>query len=202
MVTRPTRRSRKEASDEIAVPLLNSNDEHSKANGSIISGEDIDAHSNTTMHSIPYSDENIRSARTVRFDEHEQIIAPPLRSMIESRETGMPSCTYGLKVSIFLLTFAEFELDSDDLDEENHSLISQFQLESSELHEEQRMPLLIGLADSASRRSSDAFSNGTQPQSNTDGDDSELDALATKRVAGGNMVDSVANMANSILGAG
>ena len=63
------------------------------------------------------------------------------------------------------------------------------------------MPLLIGLADSASRRSSDGI--GTQSQNGFSGDEeAELEALAAKRVAGGNMVDSVANMANSILGAG
>ncbi|KAF8893326.1 transmembrane amino acid transporter protein-domain-containing protein [Infundibulicybe gibba] len=67
------------------------------------------------------------------------------------------------------------------------------------------MPLLVGLFDtSAARRSLDQslpirLSNGHNGMSENHID---LDELAAKRVAGGGMVDSVANMANSILGAG
>lgn len=63
------------------------------------------------------------------------------------------------------------------------------------------MPLLVGLMDSSARRSLDlpmgvAMENG-------DGDyPLDLEELAKKRNAGGGMLDSVANMANSILGAG
>lgn len=57
------------------------------------------------------------------------------------------------------------------------------------------MPLLVGLMDSAAARRSADFG---------DGDDIPLDLedLAAKRTAGGGLLDSVANMANSILGAG
>jgi sodium-coupled neutral amino acid transporter 11 len=67
------------------------------------------------------------------------------------------------------------------------------------------MPLLVGLFDSAaSRRSSDTFPL-TQTNGNTViiGEETlDLDELAAKRTAGGGMLDSIANMANSILGAG
>lgn len=63
------------------------------------------------------------------------------------------------------------------------------------------MPLLVGLVDSAARRSLDIslplHGNGSSQESHVD-----LDELAAKRVAGGNLLDSIANMANSILGAG
>ncbi|PPQ67311.1 hypothetical protein CVT25_005895 [Psilocybe cyanescens] len=68
------------------------------------------------------------------------------------------------------------------------------------------MPLLVGLFDSsASRRSLDASLplHGTNGNTVTIGDDTlDLDEIAAKRTAGGGLVDSIANMANSILGAG
>jgi len=66
---------------------------------------------------------------------------------------------------------------------------------------DQRMPLLVGLFDSsASRRSMDA---SLPLHVRTSGDDIlDLEEIAAKRTAGGGMVDSIANMANSILGAG
>jgi sodium-coupled neutral amino acid transporter 11 len=91
------------------------------------------------------------------------------------------------------------------------------QLENSHLsnasqsadHDEQRMPLLVGLFDSsASRRSLD---NPSLPLRGLDSDGNcvvigdhtfDLDELAAKRTSGGGLVDSIANMANSILGAG
>jgi hypothetical protein len=97
----------------------------------------------------------------------------------------------------------EFELDSDELDERSPQ-----DLEEHIPHSEhdQRMPLLVGLFDSsASQRSLDISiqmrtGNGT---SVIVGEDTiNLDELAAKRTAGGGLVDSIANMANSILGAG
>lgn len=67
---------------------------------------------------------------------------------------------------------------------------------------EQNMPLLVGLADtSAARRSLETPLSATGPDTAEDGY-LDLEELARKRTAGGNMFDSVANMANSILGAG
>ena len=67
------------------------------------------------------------------------------------------------------------------------------------------MPLLVGLFDSsASRRSLDS----SMPLSALNGRAVigeaalDLDEIAAKRTAGGGMIDSIANMANSILGAG
>ncbi len=66
------------------------------------------------------------------------------------------------------------------------------------------MPLLVGLLDSASaRRSQDGtlqlenrgmFAEYEEPL--------DLEELAAKQDAGGGLLDSIANMANSILGAG
>ena len=68
------------------------------------------------------------------------------------------------------------------------------------------MPLLVGLLDSATaRRSVDGTLQLEQqgvPVPDTDIRDIDLEELAAKRTAGGGMLDSVANMANSILGAG
>lgn len=67
------------------------------------------------------------------------------------------------------------------------------------------MPLLVGLLDSATaRRSTDGTLQLEQQGGATDTDitDVDLEELAAKRTAGGGMLDSVANMANSILGAG
>ncbi|KXN90596.1 Vacuolar amino acid transporter 2 [Leucoagaricus sp. SymC.cos] len=67
------------------------------------------------------------------------------------------------------------------------------------------MPLLVGLFDSsASRRSLDS----AIPLSSSNGravigeDTLNLEEIAARRTAGGGMLDSIANMANSILGAG
>ncbi len=70
-----------------------------------------------------------------------------------------------------------------------------------------RMPLLVGLLESSGRRSLDLH---LQLPLVVDGDDEmrmlademDLDEVAKKRDQGGGMLDSIANMANSILGAG
>ena len=63
------------------------------------------------------------------------------------------------------------------------------------------MPLLVGLQDIATARRS---LDGTLRLEQRGGLDDEVDLedLATKSTAGGGMLDSIANMANSILGAG
>ena len=67
------------------------------------------------------------------------------------------------------------------------------------------MPLLVGLLDSATaRRSQDGSLQLEQRGAYSDDspDEIDLEELAAKRTAGGGMLDSIANMANSILGAG
>ncbi|KAF4598632.1 hypothetical protein EYR38_007038 [Pleurotus pulmonarius] len=118
----------------------------------------------------------------VRFQEEVQVIAPPLRSTTSSRE-------------------AEFEADTDELDD---SELASIRPVSTRLRDDRRMPLLVGLVEtSAVRRSVDASiplynGNGNHSQ----GEPIDIEEVAAQRVAGGNMVDSIANMANSILGAG
>ena len=99
----------------------------------------------------------------------------------------------------------EFEQDSDDLDDDAIR-----ELESATVtprHQRDRqMPLLVGLFESsASRRSSESFPLNGRANGNSavnDEDPVDLDEIAAKRTAGGGMLDSIANMANSILGAG
>lgn len=98
----------------------------------------------------------------------------------------------------------EYEMDTDDLD-----AIALSQLESSaqdragrtggrRSRREQTMPLLVGLMDSSAvRRSVDSPGANYVFDQNVD-----LEELAAKQTSGGGMLDSVANMANSILGAG
>jgi solute carrier family 38 (sodium-coupled neutral amino acid transporter), member 11 len=68
------------------------------------------------------------------------------------------------------------------------------------------MPLFVGLLDSATQRApatthgiSLGPSHGLEEGENGDPD---LEELAKQRTAGVGMIDSIANMANSILGAG
>ncbi|KAJ7647323.1 amino acid transporter [Roridomyces roridus] len=119
-----------------------------------------------------------RRDHTVRFEENVQVIPPlPLRSMLASRET-------------------EFEQDTDDIDEDALIHVPPGRRDRS-------MPLIVGLFDSAASRgrvdvSVPLLQNGEQPHMS----DAELEELAAKRTAGGGVIDSIANMANSILGAG
>ncbi|KAF8135721.1 amino acid transporter [Boletus edulis] len=123
---------------------------------------------------------------TVRFREEVQVIGPPLRSTTQSRET-------------------EYELDSDDFDDTTLAEIGRQQRTSRSGSGRGRRPppLLVGLLDSSAiQRTPDS----TIPmyESGDQGSSIELDLseVAAKQHAGGGMLDSVANMANSILGAG
>ncbi|KAG8802448.1 hypothetical protein FRC16_009637 [Serendipita sp. 398] len=119
--------------------------------------------------------------------------APPLRSTLESRE-------------------AQFDLDEDDLDE---AALEQLNVANGELsprpvlsrqNSEQRMPLLVGLLDSAALRAPESTQGINLRRRNDEENGAEyhedLEELARKRTSGGGMLDSIANMANSILGAG
>ncbi|KAJ3476745.1 hypothetical protein NLI96_g10948 [Meripilus lineatus] len=128
-----------------------------------------------------------KSGLSVRFDEDVRIIAPPLRSTTQSRE-------------------AEFDLDTDDLDDASLAQLEAEQAATSRSgrHRDQSMPLLVGLLDTATARRSEDGTLLLQRRGGDDDDDVEVDleALAAKAKSGGGMLDSVANMANSILGAG
>ncbi|KAJ3989089.1 amino acid transporter [Lentinula detonsa] len=109
---------------------------------------------------------------SVRFQEDVQVIGLPLRSTAASRE-------------------AEFELDSDEIDNEPEIT------STPRAHMGSNVPLIVGLLDS-SRQSLDS----PLPLSDANVGDLDLEALAAKQTAGGGLFDSIANMANSILGAG
>ena len=95
---------------------------------------------------------------------------------------------------------AEFDLDGDDLD---GIALSQLQADGREVggrsgrRREQTVPLLVGLLDASSIRRDLDNSSDEYYQPRID-----LEELAAKQTAGGGLLDSIANMANSILGAG
>jgi len=65
------------------------------------------------------------------------------------------------------------------------------------------MPLLVGLLDSTHiQRSQDGSILLTQSGQSRDEVDGELEGIIAKSEHGGGILDSIANMANSILGAG
>lgn len=94
--------------------------------------------------------------------------------------------------------FIEFELDSDELDDDT---VRQTTFDRDIRPDRgQSMPLLVGLLDAAAvRRSLDIPMGVDYPPECSDVD---LEELAAKPSAGGGMLSSMANMANSILGAG
>ena len=89
----------------------------------------------------------------------------------------------------------EFDLDSEDLEDGIY-------VPSVPDEADQRMPLLVGLLDSTHiQRGQD----GSIPMTNNGQSqevDEELEGIVAKGENGGGMLDSIANMANSILGAG
>ncbi|KAJ3818434.1 amino acid transporter [Lentinula raphanica] len=119
------------------------------------------------------SSSSSKHGHSVRFQEAVQVIGPPLRSTTASRE-------------------AEFELDSDELDNDTEEASR-----TPRAHTGNNVPLIVGLLDS-SRQSFDS----PLPLRDSNGIDLDLEAIAAKRTAGGGLFDSIANMANSILGAG
>ncbi|KAJ7193185.1 transmembrane amino acid transporter protein-domain-containing protein [Mycena haematopus] len=125
-----------------------------------------------------------RREHEVRFEEHVQVIGPPLRSMLASRET-------------------EFEQDTDELDEDE---LDDVQVRVPRGYTDRTMPLIVGLFDSSTSRGSRGDlaipllrTNGSQEVSQQT--EVDLEELAARRIAGGNLFDSIANMTNSVLGA-
>ncbi|KAH9948991.1 amino acid transporter [Amylocystis lapponica] len=173
-------------------PLLDHSDDDLAAGDSdsvlftVDDDEDIES---SSLISVVDAEAQPKTGHSVRFQEDVQVIGPPLRSTMESRE-------------------AEYDLDTDDLDG-----IALSQLEGSRRSissrstrhpRDQAVPLLVGLLDTASaRRSLDGTLHLDGP-AETGGvvEEFDLDSLAAELHAGGGIFDSVANMANSILGAG
>lgn len=90
----------------------------------------------------------------------------------------------------------EFDLDPEELEDEIYVPTIPDQAD-------QRMPLLVGLLDSTHiRRSQDGGIPLTHGGQSREGVDEELEGIVARGKHGGGMLDSIANMANSILGAG
>lgn len=194
---------------EASQPLLNSSHEDltDSAPNDIQNHSDIlfSAHDEDTFeHSALDAPEQkqARAERSVRFQEDVEVrvVPPPLRSTYQSREAGVcysVGCSSRLNSSLEGSS-AEYELDTDDLDDTALAGIDAEQQVGR--RRDQSMPLLIGLADSSSvRRSledsiplSHDYSNG----------EVNLEELAAKQHSGGGLLNSIANMSNSILGAG
>ncbi|KAL4080369.1 transmembrane amino acid transporter protein-domain-containing protein [Scleroderma yunnanense] len=175
---------------EVRQPLLNGSQEdlvgHDEGQSQLLFAMPDDGESNTSsLGSSPR-----RSEPVVRFQEEVQVIGPPLRSTLQSRE-------------------AEFELDSDNFEESSPAHSGHDRDRPSPLRSERergrRIPLLAGFMDSlASRRTPEniipmyePITQEAVPECHVD-----LEEVAAKQWTGGGMFDSVANMANSILGAG
>lgn len=178
-------RAREAADGEARQPLLNASHEDVSAdtNQVVFSVDDEDSESSNGE---PWSAVR-RTEPGVRFQEEVQVIGPPLRSTIQSRE-------------------AEYELDSDDFDDASLADIQREQRHSRGAPRRERtMPLLVGLMDaSAARRTPDTVIPMYETDSMENGElrNVDLDDLAQKQWSGGGLLNSVANMANSILGAG
>ncbi|KAH8119585.1 amino acid transporter [Phellopilus nigrolimitatus] len=121
--------------------------------------------------------------RSVRFQEDVRVIGPPLRSTLQSRET-------------------EFELDADELDDSSLDQLHGAAGSRRRNGDQNTMPLLVGLMDSSTARQSLDIPLSSSGVGSAEDGYLDLEELASRRTAGGNMIDSVANMANSILGAG
>ena len=179
------------ADSEYRRPLLDSEAEHSRT---LFNADDDSDEEGTSALVEP------TTSKSVHFKEDVQVIAPPLRSMTASRETGESASSL---TSLKSYGSKEFEQDSDELDDASLQDLERSHAPRS--GNEQRMPLLVGLFESsASRRSLDSMPmNGANGNSVIIGEDTvDLDEIAAKRTTGGGLFDSIANMANSILGAG
>jgi sodium-coupled neutral amino acid transporter 11 len=165
--------------------------------------DDNDEQETSALDGPPHPSRRGKADQAVRFQEHVQVIAPPLRSTLESREAGTSSRALRLALVIdkgdptwrFL---SAFDLDSDELD---HDGVGQANLErGAQRSREQSMPLLVGLLDASTVRRSLDIPLGVDGESTYS--DIDLEELAAKQAGGGGMLNSIANMANSILGAG
>lgn len=99
---------------------------------------------------------------------------------------------------------AEFDLDSGDFDEASSVDSGHRSGYSSPGRGVRRpIPLLPGFMEAIGSGRAEALIPMYEPAPQEDRlDDLDLEELAAKRTAGGGMFDSIANMANSILGAG
>ncbi|KAJ8589334.1 amino acid transporter [Rhizopogon salebrosus TDB-379] len=181
------------ADGEARQPLLNDSHEDVSADepNQVVFSIPDDEDSESSSAAEGWSDAR-RAHSGVRFQEEVQVIGPPLRSTTQSRE-------------------AEYDLDSDDFDDTS---LAEIQREQRHLREprahsgsrrERSMPLLVGLMDASAARTLDTTIPMYEANDLEDGEglrNIDLDELAAKQRSGGGLLNSVSNMANSILGAG
>ncbi|KAK0504605.1 amino acid transporter [Armillaria luteobubalina] len=160
---------------EARQPLLNRSRDD-LADDNVVFAIDDDDSDDGHLESQPSPPHKGKAEHVVRFQEDVQVIGPPLRSTMASRE-------------------AEYDLDSDDLEDE-------VTVRTPPGHMDRRMPLLVGLLESSAQRNIDTAIPLHPSTGETDPEALDLEDIAAKANAGGGMVDSIANMANSILGAG
>jgi solute carrier family 38 (sodium-coupled neutral amino acid transporter), member 11 len=167
--------------------------------------DDNDELETSALADTPRAQRTPKADQSVRFQDQVQVIAPSLRSTLESREAGTSPPVRGWLLTRWIHTrdFSplEYDLDSDVLDDDAVAQASlEHGLRRGDPRREQTMPLLVGLLDaSAVRRSLDIPMgvDGAPTYSDVD-----LDELAAKQSRVGGMLNSIANMSNSILGAG
>ncbi|KAI6125719.1 amino acid transporter [Pisolithus croceorrhizus] len=187
---------------DVRQPLLEGNDEEQTQ--LLFSAQDVEDSGDEPSSSAHYSD----SPRpTVRFQEEPQVIGPPLRSTTQSREAG--AYVHGPSSARLRTAYAEFELDSDDFDESTLEDSGSDRARSTSPRprrsRQRPIPLITGFTDSRGTQGAlDTIIPMYQPAALEESSISPIDIeeMAAKQQAGGNMFDSVANMANSILGAG
>lgn len=177
-------RAREAADGEARQPLLNASHEDVSAdtNQVVFSVDDEDSESSSGE---PWSAVR-RTEAGVRFQEEVQVIGPPLRSTIQSREAGAYLCAHNSTHLISACT--EYELDSDDFDDASLADIQREQRHSRGAPRRERtMPLLVGLMDaSAARRTPDTVIPMYETDSMENGElgNVDLDDLAKKTVVG------------------
>jgi len=192
---------------EISQPLLNGSQEdligHGEDQRQLLFAVPDDGESDSSALGSPAR----LSKSVVRFQEEVQVIGPPLRSTMQSREAG--AYYHRTNAARLRTACAEFELDSDNFEESALTDSRRDQDRSSPVRSgrgrRRPIPLLTGFMDSlTSRRTPEAIIPMYEPveQEATCEGHVDLDEMAAKQWAGGGMFDSVANMANSILGAG
>lgn len=97
--------------------------------------------------------------------------------------------------NVILLLNLEYELDTDELEGDSTTHLPS-------RRDPQTMPLLVGLIDSAQARTGNPNGPDIALTCAEDIEGVDLEELEQKRLSGGGLLDSIANMSNSILGAG
>ncbi len=177
--------------NEDSVPLLDQTESSIHEDRVLFSVEDDDDDDTplAQSHLINHVSQSI--SRSPLHDEslpsYEYPVAHTLKSTIQSREDGTRSSRIS---SAQHQSCTEFDLDTDEIDGLHMTI--------SDPARDVQMPLLVGLMES-SRRSTDIPLHVVNGNADTE-EENEIAQLKTRK--NGGMLESIANMANAILGAG